>query len=237
MLTSEASESLHVLVADDDDLFRRLVVQLLRHAGYLVEEASDAPQALARMTDRVFDLLVADVNMPGNEGLAVLREQDSVPVLIVTGDPTLESAVEALRGAAIDYLTKPLSPERFLSRVADGVARGRALRTLRTTEERLRSQLELVVSLRESLSVAGSKRPLASAASDLPPTIADQLSPRECEVLRAFRATPRMAEVADNLSISPHTVKNHIKAIFRKLEVGSQAELLARLGEAERDAR
>jgi DNA-binding CsgD family transcriptional regulator len=67
----------------------------------------------------------------------------------------------------------------------------------------------------------------------LPPAVTELLSPREREVLCAFRAMPRTSDVATRLHISPHTVKNHLKAIFRKLEVGSQAELLARLGEAE----
>lgn len=232
-----SGEPIRILVADDEEVFRRLVVRLLDQEGYVVEEARDAFEALARMSAGVFDLLISDVNMPGNEGLPLLRDQNLVPVLIVTGDPTVETAVAALRGAAVDYLTKPLSPEGFLARVAEGVARGRALRTLRTTEERLRDQLELVTSLRESLTVAGVRPPVATRESNLPIELAGRLSPREREVLLAFRATPRLFEVATNLSISPHTAKNHLKAIFRKLEVGSQAELLVRLGEAERHAR
>jgi DNA-binding NarL/FixJ family response regulator len=178
----------------------------------------------------VFELVIADVNMPGNEGLAVLRAQQAVPVLVVTGDPTLETAVAALRGSAVDYMTKPLDPERFLARVAEGVARGRALRRLRTTEERLREQLDLVASLRESLSVAGTGlQPHARDEGELPAAVAALLSPREREFVTIFRNTPRLVEVAELLNISPHTAKNHLKAIYRKLEVSSQAELLARL--------
>lgn len=224
-----------VLIADDDDVFRRLVGQLLGLEGYEVVEARDAHEALAELARGVFELIVADVNMPGNEGLALLREQDAVPVLVVTGDPKLDSAVEALRGSAIDYMAKPLPPERFLARVAEGVARGRALRRLRTTEERLHEQLALVAGLRASLKVAGSR--LVHFEPDelgLPAAIARLLSPREREFLIAFRTTPRLAEVALGLNISPHTAKNHLKAIYRKLEVGSQAELLARLTSAER---
>lgn len=223
-------EAARVLVADDDATFRRLVVMLLRSEGHEVVDACDAPSALAELAEGVFDLLVADVHMPGNEGLAVLRAQQAVPVLIVTGDPTLETAVAALRGSAIDYMTKPLDPERFLARVAEGVARGRALRRLRTTEERLREQLDLVASLRESLSVAGTGlQPLARDEGALPPSVAALLSPREREFVTMFRNTPRLVEVAELLNISPHTAKNHLKAIYRKLEVSSQAELLARL--------
>lgn len=229
-------EAARVLVADDDAVFRRLVVLLLDSEGYEVVDACDAHAALAELASGVFDLLVADVNMPGNEGLAVLRAQHAVPVLVVTGDPTLETAVEALRGSAIDYMSKPLDPERFLSRVAEGVARGRALRRLRTTEERLREQLDLVASLRESLTVAGTGLPMARDEGALPSAVAALLSPREREFVAIFRNTPRLVEVAELLNISPHTAKNHLKAIYRKLEVSSQAELLARLSATSRHA-
>lgn len=229
------SDAARVLVADDDPTFRRLVVMLLDSEGYAVVDACDAHAALAELGSGVFDLLVADVNMPGNEGLAVLRDQHAVPVLLVTGDPTLETAVAALRGSAIDYMAKPLDPERFLVRVSEGVARGRALRRLRTTEERLREQLELVASLRESLSVAGTGLPApARDEGELPPAVAALLSPREREFVAVFRNTPRLVEVAELLNISPHTAKNHLKAIYRKLEVSSQAELLARLSASSR---
>ncbi|NVB36687.1 response regulator [Pseudenhygromyxa sp. WMMC2535] len=234
-----------ILVADDELHFRKAAARLLEREGCEVQLAADANEALAQLSAHVFDLLIADVHMPGNDGLTVLREQQTVPVLVVTGDPSLQTAVEALRGSAVDYLTKPLSPERFLARVAEGVARARALRRLDDAERRLEAQLELVAGLRASLFVAGGERddeePDAASAGassasedELPAVVADKLSPREREVLLAFRRMPRPAEVASSLHISPHTVKNHLKAIYRKLEVGSQAELLAHLSEAER---
>jgi DNA-binding NarL/FixJ family response regulator len=233
------NEPARILVADDDPSFRKLIVRLLEHEGHRVEQAADAREALARMSTELFDLLIADVHMPGNDGLAVLHAQAVVPVLIVTGDPTVETAIEALRGAAVDYLTKPLAPERLLARVADGIARGRRLRSLYSAELRLREQLDLVTLLRDSLLLPGAATAGAPEPprSELPPTIAELLSPREREVLTAFATSPRTATVAEGLHISPHTVKNHMKAIFKKLAVGSQAELLARLGEAARGGR
>jgi DNA-binding NarL/FixJ family response regulator len=225
-----------ILVADDDEPFRKFVVRLLSREGYRVHEAETPADAIARLSADDYELLVAEVGMRGHDGLEMLREQD-VPVLVVAGQPTLETAIEALRGAAVDYLAKPLVPERFLSRVADGVARGRALRSLRTVEARLRDQLDFVVGLRESLRVGGPGRLRQLSEIELPQAIAEPLSQREREVLAAFRATPRTADVAAALHISPHTVKNHLKAIFRKLHVSSQAELLARLGAAEREHR
>jgi DNA-binding NarL/FixJ family response regulator len=226
-----------ILVADDDPSFRKLIVRLLEFEGHRVDQAADAPEALARLSTELFDLLIADVHMPGNDGLAVLHTQATVPVLIVTGDPTVETAIEALRGAAVDYLTKPIAPARLLARVGDGIARGRRLRTLRSAEQRLRDQLDLVTVLRESLALPGVAVVPEAPRTELPPTIAKLLSPREREVLTAFATSPRTTTVAEALHISPHTVKNHLKAIFKKLEVGSQAELLARLGEAARGGR
>jgi DNA-binding NarL/FixJ family response regulator len=221
-----------VLIADGDRLAREHALGLLSREGYEVDEAIDAREARARLAKGQYALLIADINMTGYRELALLGEQGDVPVLAVTNHPTVETAVEALRSGAIDYLAKPPSPEQLLLRVADGVARGRALRTLRRTEARLRGQLDLVAILRESLPLTR-LHPLRETRA-LPGAIAELLSPREREVLQAFRATPKTAEVATRLYISPHTVKNHMKAIFRKLEVGSQAELLVRLGEAER---
>ncbi len=229
------TDSPSILVADDDDAFRKSIGRLLAREGYLVDEAYDAPEALERLSTRAFDLLVADVNMPGNEGLAVLRAQQVVPVLIVTGEPTIETAVAALRGAAVDYLAKPLAPERFLARVADGVARGRSLRALGNVEQQLRAQLELVANLRTALTIPGVSPPRMEGEVRLPASLAVLLSPREREVLLAFRSNPRASDVAARLHISLHTVKNHMKAIFRKFEVRSQAELLARIGQAERE--
>lgn len=223
-----------ILVVDDEPRFRKLSAHLLTREGYEVEVASNTADALSWLGRRTFDLMIADIHMPGEWGLALL-EQDAVPVLMITGDPSVQTAVEALRGAAVDYMTKPLSPELFLARVAEGLARSRAQRRLAKAELLLEAQLELVASLRSSLG----REPGSSELSEPPPlpaSIAADLSPREREVLSSFRASPRIAELARTLHISPHTVRNHLKAIYRKLGVSSQAELLALLAAAERRA-
>jgi DNA-binding NarL/FixJ family response regulator len=230
-----AGDPARILVADHDDAFRKLVGRLLMHEGYVVEQAADVDEALERLSAGSFDLLVADVDRQGNEGLVLLHAQQVVPVLLVTREPRLETAVAALRGAAVDYLVKPLAPAQFLSRVAEGIARSRALRRLGDLQEHLGAQLELVGNLRAALTIRGVAAAKMGAEARVPASVAELLSPRECEVLLAFRTTPRATEVASRLHISLHTVKNHMKAIFRKLEVGSQAELLARIERAERE--
>ena len=203
---------IRILIADDDALFRRIVVSVLEVAGYETAEATSASEAQEQLHERAFDLLIADVYMPGNEDLALVHEQAEVPVLIVTGTPSLETAVSALRGAAVDYLAKPFSPDRLLERVAHAIELGRRMRQFRAYQ---------------------AKQGEHASAPGLPPTVAKRLSPRERQALIAFVRTPRLSEVASQLQISQHTVKNHFRSIYRKLGVGSQAELLAHLAHVE----
>jgi DNA-binding NarL/FixJ family response regulator len=227
--------SIRILVADDDALFCKLAARLLESHGYFVEQVHDGCAALEAISRAPYDLLIADVNMPGNEGLAVLCEQNRVPVLIVTGAPSIESAVAALRGAAVDYMPKPFLPEQFLARVADGVARGRALQSLANTVQLLRGQLDLVANLRTPMQIPFCSAPaVVEPGPQTPSGLDDPLSVREREVLQIFRTSPRADLVAERLFISPHTVKNHMKSIFRKLKVNSQVELLALVSQAER---
>jgi len=166
-------------------------------------------------------------------GCESLRRQGVLPVLMTGGH----------EGPAAD-VAKPLQPARFLARVAEGVARSEALRRIDELEEQLREQLRTIAGLRTLLRVgaaaeaddkragAGEGERLEVLRADrrpLPTEICEQLSVREQEVLLAFRDNPRLKAVADRLAISPNTVRNHFKSIYRKLEVNSQAVLLSRL--------
>lgn len=215
-----------ILLADDDTLFRKATRRVLESHGHVVDEVADMVAALALLETNIYDLVVANVDMPGNEELALLRSS-LVPVLVVTSAPSIEGAVAALRGAAVDYLTKPFASAQLLECVDAGIARGRALRVLDEAEQHLHERLDLLAVLRTALQVSGAGQPREQVA--LPLGLDDRLSQREKEVLAAFRATPRVSVVAKQLYISPHTVKNHLKAIFRKLGVNSQTELIAKL--------
>ena len=157
-----------------------------------------------------------------------LLHDERAPSLVVTASPSLEAALACLRAGAVDYLSAPLDPERVRECVERGIERGRALRMLKAAEHELQTQLELVAALRCALRSSG-YGPARDHTTVLPPGVSERLSPRQREVLSAFRELPHTADVAARLHISTHTVKNHLKAIFRKLEVSSRAELLARL--------
>ena len=102
---------INILAVDDEEPFRRLLKKELTRKGYAVEVASDGSEALRILRDRVFDVILLDVVMPGTDGISLmkkLKEDSSSPAIIVlTGKATVEMAVEAMKNGAYDYLTKP----------------------------------------------------------------------------------------------------------------------------------
>jgi PleD family two-component response regulator len=100
------------LVADDDGDFRQLLARRARRMGLTVIEVDDGKKALQAVTDQPFDVLVLDLYMPGATGLEVFqaarRVQPEIQAIVLTGSASVETAVEALRQGAYDYLTKPL---------------------------------------------------------------------------------------------------------------------------------
>jgi two-component system response regulator AtoC len=100
-----------ILVVDDEEPFRRLLKKELSRKGYTVEVAPDGNEALRLLHDRSFDVILLDVVMPGVDGISLmkkLKEDSGAPaVIVLTGKATVETAVEAMKNGAYDYLTKP----------------------------------------------------------------------------------------------------------------------------------
>jgi len=106
-----------VLVADDDASTRELLFEFLTRHGCEVLLATDGEQAIHHLEREELDLVLTDVRMPGLTGLEVLQRAREVnrdaPVVLITGYGTIESAVEAMRAGAFDYLVKPVRPDRL----------------------------------------------------------------------------------------------------------------------------
>ncbi len=102
---------INILAVDDEEPFRRLLKKELTRKGYAVEVASDGAEALRLLGDRVFDVILLDVVMPGVDGIMLMKklkeDSSAPPVIVLTGKATVETAVEAMKNGAYDYLTKP----------------------------------------------------------------------------------------------------------------------------------
>jgi DNA-binding response OmpR family regulator len=109
-----------VLVVDDEERMVRFIRMNLEHDGFLVSEAFNGKQALDRMRDVTPDLILLDVMMPDLDGFEVLkmiREVNSVPVIMLTAKGEENDRVRGLELGADDYITKPFSPREMVSRV------------------------------------------------------------------------------------------------------------------------
>src|SRR3989442_233824 len=105
-------EPARILVVDDEAAILRLLKEALTQWGYQVTGATSAAEALQALRGDMFDAVITDIRMPDMNGLELLKEikrhDESVEVVVMTGYPTIASAVEALKEGAFDYLSKPL---------------------------------------------------------------------------------------------------------------------------------
>ncbi|MBI3446535.1 MAG: response regulator [Magnetospirillum sp.] len=112
----------HILVVDDDRRLRELLRKYLSDNGYLVATAADAAEARSRMAGLAFDLIVLDVMMPGEDGMALTRslraEGNRMPILLLTARGEVDDRIKGLEAGADDYLSKPFEPRELLLRVA-----------------------------------------------------------------------------------------------------------------------
>ncbi len=107
-----------VLIVDDERAMRKNMSDLLTNQGFASEEAADGFEALAKVKSFIPDLVLLDINLPQKDGLAVLKEIQSLfpklPVIIFTAYGTSERAIEAMKSGAFDYLEKPFELDEFL---------------------------------------------------------------------------------------------------------------------------
>jgi putative two-component system response regulator len=139
-----------VLVIDDDEQIRKLMVSLLRPMGYALGEASSAEEALDKIQATPPDLVLLDMQLPGRSGHDVLEEIRAdrrtrlTPVVMITGAATPERKLKAIQAGVTDFITKPFSPEELAARV-------RALLELKFVTDALEDAEQVIVSLARTI--------------------------------------------------------------------------------------
>ena len=130
-----------VLVVDDDDVFRGVLTRELRASGFAVAACARGEDVEAPLLTETYDVVVLDLKMPGMGGMATLERikklRPLVEVVVLTGQGSVESAVEALKGGAFDFLTKPC----HLDHLESVIRRAAQARALRSANEALRQEV------------------------------------------------------------------------------------------------
>lgn len=121
------ADKARILVVDDEKGMCEFLHYLLEGEGYEVDVAHSGDQALAKVAETAFDLILADIKMPGIDGLEMLRHireaDEETVVIVMTGYSSLESAIKAIKYDASDYLTKPFDdPDAVLAAVERGLS-------------------------------------------------------------------------------------------------------------------
>jgi CheY-like chemotaxis protein len=115
-----------LLIADDEEVFLLSTADLLRQEGYLVDCAMDGHEAARKLRETPYDLLLSDIRMPGNPDLELIRSlpepNRDLPVILMTGYPSADTAIRAVNRAVLAYLVKPMEFQDLLVQVQRGVA-------------------------------------------------------------------------------------------------------------------
>lgn len=110
-----------ILIADDEPLYRNTITELLRDEGFECICVEDAEDAISVLREHSFDLILSDLNMPGNLKLELLKEgrtkYSHIPMIVVTGAPSIPSAIESVRLGIADYLLKPVKFDELLTAI------------------------------------------------------------------------------------------------------------------------
>ena len=208
-MTTEAP--LRVMLVDDHALVRSAVRQALTAADVeVVGEAATAEEALLLAPQLRPDVILLDINLPGSDGMHVLRElRPRLPdtkIVMLTVSSEHRDLMDAVRQGAAGFLTKDLSPDALL-RAVRGIRRGDLPMSRAMAAEVVRS----LAARSTSAPAAGTNEVLAS------------LSAREAEVLRHLAAGRTDREIGEQLGISPRTVETHVGSILHKLNVRNRA--------------
>ncbi len=194
-----------VQIVDDDASFLTATSRLLRASGFTVLTFSSASDFLARRDTNAPGCVVADLRMPGINGLdlqsALAQTDNPPPLLFLTGHGDIPSTVRAMRGGAVDFLEKRAAKEKLLDAVRRALARDAQERQERARQRELRARF-------------------------------GALSARELEVLSHVVKGRLNKQIAADLGIHERTVKLHRTSITTKLGVQSVAELTRLADEA-----
>lgn len=152
------TEAPRILLADDEETFRSATAKLLEQEGYRCDCARDSEEASRLLTDQ-HDALLSDIRMPGNMQFEFFRDVrarfPTLPIVLVTGYPSVQTAVEALRFAFSDYLLKPVDWLELLRSVNQAVEKARYLRMTDVAREDIDRQGTAVDHAREIVNRAG----------------------------------------------------------------------------------
>jgi DNA-binding NtrC family response regulator len=136
-----------ILVIDDEKSIRNTLREILEYEKYTVEEAADGEAGLQMIKDQKYEVILCDIRMPRMDGLEVLAktmEMTETPVIMISGHGTIDTAVEAIKKGAYDYISKPIDLNRLLVALRNALDRTRLVDETRWLRRRIGANYEMI---------------------------------------------------------------------------------------------
>ncbi|MFC1484155.1 response regulator [Candidatus Neomarinimicrobiota bacterium] len=197
-----------ILIADNHSLFREGLALILKSTfeTAIIDEACSGQEALDKIWDNQYDVVLLDISIPGRDGLSVLnqlkREKSTIPILVLSDHPEEQYAVRSLKSGAAGYLTKACGKDAFVE----------AIQKVRKGEN------YITPSLAQTLAKYIGK--------DMDEFPHESLTDREFEIFRHIISGSHLNLIAENLSLSAKTISAHRAHILKKMNMNSNAELV-----------
>ncbi|MFZ3136936.1 MAG: response regulator transcription factor [Thermodesulfovibrionales bacterium] len=197
-----------IFIADDHAIVRKGLKQIISETPDMIvsEEADNGLEALDKISENNYDVILLDISMPGKNGLEILRlvrkKKPKLPVLMLSVHPEEQYAVRSLRAGASGYLTKESAPDELIAAIRTISKGGKFVNA--SLAEKLISELEIYV-----------ERPSHETLSD-----------REYQVMCMSAMGKTLKEIAQELSLSIQTVSTYRTRILEKMNMNSIAEVI-----------
>jgi len=220
------SHAAKILVADDEAPIRNALLAFLRREGYVCIGAQDGASALTELRHQNYDLLLTDIRMPGNSHMELIREVSQVapglPVIVLTGDPSLETAAVSVRLSVSAYLVKPPNLDELRGLVRQSIANYRACLALRGKWKEIES---LSREASRQLSTATSDSDQALAQPRLVQALSDLLRMGLTEETNAIRQLAVQAEMVQALHETVQVLEQTRRS-FKSKQLGALRQRL-----------
>jgi two-component system, NtrC family, nitrogen regulation response regulator NtrX len=185
-----------ILVIDDESAIRSALRDILEYEKYVVDEAANGAEALELARNNAYDAILCDIKMPGMDGIEVLEkllELSETPVVMISGHGTIDTAVEAIKKGAYDYIAKPLDLNRLLVTLRNALDKGNLVQETRKLKKKIRGAYEMV----------GESKPIMEMRAMI-----DRVAPTDARVLITGPNGTGKELVARNLHEQSHRAKS-----------------------------
>ena len=222
----------NILIADDDEAFRNATKAFLRRQGFECESAKDGSSAVEILRNSQFDLLISDINMPGNVSLELVEKLPEIaaalPVILLTGHPSVQSAARSVRLQVVAYLVKPCDANELLSLAEQAISNYCAVRSNRLKLATLARDLTQIEEVMQKTPVGASS---ATTEACLNLTLSNILA-LLLDLKRFTEALTHQAHQKENLD--QVTLHRALKETIEVLEKTKQSFKSRELGELRR---